>query len=79
MRASIRVGFDCRAGRRTAGTSFAVESGAAAALLGPVLAVVGGGIAAIAIVGVVAMLWPQLARVGPLHTLSPEQPDGTAI
>jgi MFS family permease len=49
------------------------ESGAAAALLGPIWAVVGGGIAAIAIVGIVAVAWPQLARIGPLHTLSPER------
>lgn len=56
------------------------ESGAAAALLGPVWAVVGGGIAAIVIVGIVAVAWPQLAQIGPLHTLSPERPSGgTAI
>jgi MFS family permease len=57
------------------------ESGAAAALFGPVAAVVGGGIASILIVGLVATLWPQLARIGPLHTLSPERPmgDTTAI
>jgi MFS family permease len=52
------------------------ESGAAAALFGPVAAVVGGGIASILIVGIVAMAWPQLARIGPLHTLSPERPMG---
>lgn len=50
----------------------AFESGAAAALLGPVWAVVGGGIAAIGIVGLVAVVWPQLAKIGPLHTLRPE-------
>jgi len=56
------------------------ESGAAAALLGPVWAVAGGGIASILIVGIVAVAWPQLARIGPLHTLSPERPSGeTAI
>jgi len=57
------------------------ESGAAAAWLGPVWAVVGGGIAAIMIVGLVSVMWPQLRRIGPLHTLSPERPDGveTAI
>ena len=52
------------------------ESGAAAALLGPIWAVVGGGIASIAIVGIVAVVWPQLARIGPLHTLSPEKTEG---
>jgi MFS family permease len=56
------------------------ESGAAAALFGPVAAVVGGGVAAILIVGIVATAWPQLARIGPLHTLTPERPMGeTAI
>lgn len=54
------------------------ESGAAAALFGPVAAVVGGGIAAILLVGFVAAVWPQLARIGPLHTLSPERPMGDA-
>jgi len=58
----------------------AFESGGAAAWLGPVWAVVGGGIAAIVIVGIVTVIWPQLARIGPLHTLSPERPEGeTAI
>lgn len=52
------------------------ESGAAAAWLGPIWAVVGGGIASIVIVGIVALVWPQLARIGPLHTLSPERPEG---
>ena len=54
------------------------ESGAAAGLFGPVAAVVGGGIASILIVGLVATVWPQLARIGPLHTLSPERPMGDA-
>jgi MFS family permease len=47
------------------------ESGSAAALFGPVLAVAGGGVAAVAVVGVVAVLWPELARLGPLDTLRP--------
>lgn len=47
------------------------ESGAAAALLGPVVAVAGGGVAAVLVVGVVAVLWPELARLGPLDTLRP--------
>jgi MFS family permease len=55
------------------------ESGAAAALLGPVWAVVGGGLASIAIVGIVALAWPQLARIGPLHTLSPEKTEGLPV
>ncbi len=47
------------------------ESGSAAALLGPVVAVAGGGVAAVAVVGLVAVLWPELARLGPLDTLRP--------
>jgi MFS family permease len=52
----------------------AFESGAAAALVGPVAAVVGGGILTLVVVGAVAWRWPVLARVGPLHTLRPEAP-----
>ncbi len=51
----------------------AFESGATAALFGPVLSVVGGGIGTITVVILVALLWPQLARVGPLHTIKPEE------
>jgi MFS family permease len=49
----------------------AFESGGTAALLGPVVSVVGGGAAAILVVGLVALLWPQLARLGPLASLRP--------
>jgi MFS family permease len=49
----------------------AFESGATAALFGPTLSVVGGGAGAIAVVGLVRTIWPELARIGPLHTLSP--------
>ena len=49
----------------------AFESGATAALVGPVLSVVGGGIGTLVVVGVVAWAWPQLARIGALHTLKP--------
>jgi MFS family permease len=49
----------------------ALESGATAALLGPVLSVVGGGVAAVAVVVAVARLWPQLAACGPLAELAP--------
>ena len=49
----------------------AFESGATAALLGPVASVVGGGIGTIVIVALVVVIWPQLARLGPLHTLTP--------
>jgi len=49
----------------------AFESGAVAALAGPVVTVVGGGAAAILVVLGVARVWPELARIGPLHTLRP--------
>ena len=39
------------------------ESGMAASLLGPVVAVVGGGIAVVGIVGMVALKWPEIARL----------------
>ena len=51
----------------------AFESGATAALFGPTLSVVGGGIATFIVVGVVAATWPQLARIGPLHSLAPAE------
>ena len=43
------------------------ESGAAAALLGPVWAVVGGGIGSLVVVAIVAWLWPEVRRYGHLH------------
>lgn len=42
------------------------ESGAAAALFGPVLSVVGGGVGTLVVVGLVAWLSPQLRRYGTL-------------
>jgi predicted MFS family arabinose efflux permease len=53
----------------------AFESGATAALFGPTLSVVGGGLATLLVVAIVSSVWPQLARIGPLHTLRPG--DGT--
>jgi len=54
----------------------AFESGATAALFGTVRSVVGGGIAVLAVVTAVALKWPQLAKLGPLHTLRPlPEPD----
>jgi MFS family permease len=44
------------------------ESGLAAALFGPILAVVGGGIGTILVVIAVALIWPEMRR---LRTLSP--------
>jgi MFS family permease len=49
----------------------AFESGATAALVGPTLSVVGGGIATLLVVLAVRALWPELTRIGPLHTLAP--------
>lgn len=43
------------------------ESGAVAALVGPVITVVAGGIGSILIVLGVARLWPEVARFGSLH------------
>jgi MFS family permease len=51
----------------------AFESGATAALFGPTLSVVGGGLATLLVVAVVQAAWPQLAKLGPLHTLQPNQ------
>ena len=52
----------------------AFESGATAGLFGPTLSVVGGGLATLLVVATVGAVWPQLARVGPLHTLAPVEP-----
>ena len=54
----------------------AFESGATAALFGPTLSVVGGGFATLMVVLMVRAIWPQLARIGPLHTLAPAQRRG---
>jgi len=53
----------------------AFESGATAALFGPTLSVVGGGFATLMVVLLVRAMWPQLARIGPLHTLAPAEED----
>ncbi|HEX2723123.1 MAG TPA: hypothetical protein VHM24_09400, partial [Gemmatimonadaceae bacterium] len=42
------------------------ESGALAAAVGPVAAVVGGGLGTIAVVAGVAYAWPELRKLGPL-------------
>ena len=51
----------------------AFESGATAALWGPTASVVFGGFACLAVVGLVSVVWPALARIGPLHTLRPTE------
>ncbi|HRC77043.1 MAG TPA: MFS transporter, partial [Kouleothrix sp.] len=45
----------------------AFESGLAAALFGTVGAVVGGGIGTILVVGLVALVWPEVRRLGRLN------------
>jgi hypothetical protein len=49
------------------------ESGATAALFGPIISVVGGGIGTILVVAAVWLKWPVLAQVAPLHTLRPDE------
>jgi hypothetical protein len=50
----------------------AARSGAMAALFGPLISVVGGGLGTLLVVGLVALRWPALARIGPLDSLGPE-------
>ncbi|MCX5662388.1 MAG: MFS transporter [Planctomycetota bacterium] len=45
----------------------ALESGLTAASFGPVWSVVGGGIGTVAVVLVVAAIWPEIRRLGSLH------------
>jgi MFS family permease len=52
----------------------AFESGIAAELLGPVGAVVVGGVGTVVVVLAVAWHWPALARLGPLHEVRPAEP-----
>jgi MFS family permease len=51
----------------------AAESGLAAGLIGAVPAIVLGGGLAIVVVVVIAVRWPQLARMPPLAALAPER------
>ncbi|MEO7134797.1 MAG: MFS transporter [Vicinamibacterales bacterium] len=53
----------------------AFESGATAAMFGPTASVVSGGFATLLVVLLVRGVWPQLARIGPLHTLAPAEED----
>jgi MFS family permease len=51
-------------------------NGMTASLFGPVAAVIGGGLGSVVVVAVVALFWPALRRIGPLHELKPaDQPD----
>ena len=47
------------------------ESGVAAALFGPVLAVVGGGIGTVLVVMAVALIWPEIRQLGRLVATAP--------
>lgn len=47
------------------------ESGATAALVGPVLSVVGGGVGTLLVVGAVALVFRELAALPPLHQVRP--------
>ena len=61
---SVFVGFSNEFG--------AFESGATAALFGPVASVVGGGLGVLLVVAGVRRVWPELWGLPPLHTLRPE-------
>jgi MFS family permease len=52
------------------------ESGTTAALFGPVISVVGGGAISLLVVTAVMFIWPELARLGPLHTIRPAESPG---
>jgi MFS family permease len=56
----------------------AFESGATAALFGPILSVVGGGVGTIVVVLLVLWRWPALLRLGPVHALLPAEPPPAA-
>lgn len=49
------------------------ESGALAALVGPVTAVVAGGVGTLVVVGSVALVWPELRQLGPLVPVAEPQ------
>lgn len=51
-----------------------LESGVAAHLIGTVPAIAAGGAVAMLVVGVVAVVWPQLHRMPPLAELRPDSP-----
>lgn len=54
----------------------AFESGVTAALFGPFVSVVGGGIGTLLVVVTVSRVWKELAAIGPLHALRPPEEDG---
>ena len=50
------------------------ESGALASVVGPVASVVAGGLATLAVVGIVAVKWPEIRRMGRLEEAVPRAP-----
>lgn len=68
---SVFVGFSNEFG--------AFESGATAALFGPIASVVGGGVGVLLVVSVVWRVWPELWRLPPLHTLRPDVPQRDSV
>ena len=52
----------------------AFESGAVAAIFSPLIAVVGGGLGTLLVVGLYRLACPALLRLGPIHTLHPLEP-----
>lgn len=60
---SVFVGFSNEFG--------AFESGATAALVGPIASVVGGGVGVLLVVLAIRRTWPELWTLAPLHTLRP--------
>lgn len=54
----------------------AFESGATAAVFGPLLSVVGGGVGTLLVVAFVALRFPQLRALAPLHQLKPLENPG---
>ena len=50
----------------------ALRAGLMAAVFGPVLAASLGGLGTIAVTAAIAVAWPSLKRLPPLHTLKPE-------
>lgn len=48
-------------------------NGMTATLFGPIAAVIGGGLGSVAVVAAVALAWPALRRIGPLHELKPAE------
>jgi hypothetical protein len=53
-----------------------LESGLTAALFGPIVSVVGGGIATVLVVLAAARIWPQILGIGSLRDIRPAEVEG---